>query len=236
MAGWAAVVPFLLLIFGLGLADVAVVFSLEADAVTTAIGIALYFALPFVGSILVARAARIMAPALAGQRVSFGRAGRGLRGALPHVFAAAMISTLLTFVLSQLDPVLLARVAPFLVIGPPVLAQVLAIERRPLGEAWRRTRELVTGQALRVFLYLLCMALAVAMFRELLVGLVFQATRGLGDAGLLSALAFTILTGLGLSFMAAAGLVTYLDCRTRTETYALEDLKESDDVATDDEV
>lgn len=228
--GWSAVLPFVLLTTILSLGDLAVRLTIEDEGTRLGARLILLFALPLVGSVLAARTARMLAPALAGQTVSFRQTGEDLSGSRSHLLACGMIATLLTLILAQVNP-LLGLIGPHLVLGPPILAQVVGLERRTLVEAWARLRVLAKGQALRIFLYLLCAALALVMFEVIIAGLIFTLVRNSAgaDAGAIATIPVeAVLTGLGLSFMAAVSLVAYFDCRTRTEDFELDDLRRRD--------
>lgn len=229
--GWAVVVPFVALTTLLSLGDLAIRLTIEADTAQLGARLGLLFALPLVGSMLAARTARMMARSLVGDPSSFRGAGEALRTSRSHLLACGMIATLLTLILAQVNP-LLGLIGPHLVLGPPILAQVIGLENTTLIEGWGRVRVLVKGQALRIFLYVLCAALALVMFEVIITGLIFTlvANAAGGDAGAIAAIPIEAATaGFGLSFMAAFSLVAYFDCRTRAEDFDVDDLKELDE-------
>lgn len=231
-AGWKVILPFVALTAVLSMADLGARLSIENDDTLLGVRLGLLFALPLVGSMIAARTTRVLAPALAGENVSLKQAGVDLRGHRSHMLACGMIAMLLTFVLAQVNP-LLGLIGPHLVLGPPLLVQVVGLEREPLGAAWRRVREMVRGQALRIFLYILCAALALVMFEVILAGLVFTlvANASSTDAGAIAGIPIEVISsGIGLGFMAAFGLVAYFDCRTRFEGLELDDLKRNEEV------
>ena len=227
-AGRRGLLPFLIL--GVLLA---VVLSFALDLIGDSGGrLAILYlqllALPLLSSLLVPRVARVMAFALRGDSITFREAGRDLRGTTPHVFAGGMIAALLALLLTQMLGLLGALIGWHLAMGPPVFAQIIGLERRSMQEAFPRTRQLAKGSALRVFLYLLCAALALVMFETVLSGLVVT---GLG-VGLPIDVAEAVfvpvsgaVTGFGLWFMCAMGLVTYFDMRTRAEDFDVDDLR-----------
>lgn len=197
--------------------------------------ILLVFALTLVGGLvsatgIVARSIVVMADGSSGRTTTMTTAGARLRPVKSHVIAAGMISLLLSggvavLLIYNLGPF----VAPYLFLGPPVLAPVIALEGKTLPEGWRRTRRLLSGNALRLFLYLLCAALLLSLTQLILGQTLLSALSSLGTGFalvLVATAAWSTLLGLAFSLMVAVTLIAYFDLRSRKENFALEDLQE----------
>ena len=185
--------------------------------------------LTLVGGLFSSRASSTMVQHLGGAPTPSEGPSQRLRDARSHLVAAGMVGAGVAVVLTLGFGLLGALVGMHLMLGPPVLSQSVAIEGRPFQEALARARELLRGQSLRVFLYLLCAALALSMFELMVIRLAVVAASALLN-GNLAAIGSGVLIGgtlgLGLSFMAAVGLVTYFDVRSRNETFDVTDLRE----------
>jgi hypothetical protein len=106
--------------------------------------------------------------------------------------------------------------------GPPIVVQVIAHERKTLQEALPRARSLWRRQLLRIFLYLLSIALGLTLFWLVLVLLAqgALASNGVEFSALgevLFALGAGALFGLCLPLMIAMSTLAYIDLRARTE-------------------
>lgn len=177
-------------------------------------------ALPLLGSLVSARTSRVMALSLAGRNISLRDAGAGLRGYRSHLFAAAMLASFLTLALTFAMGLLGAFLGSHLMLGPPVLAQVISLERATFSEAWMRMKELARGQALRTFLYLLCGALMVVMAEILISGIIFSILSAAIDEGVavvVNTPIAGIVSGFGLALMSAFTLESYLELRARQD-------------------
>ena len=197
-------------------------------------------ALPFLGSLVSARTSRVMALSLAGRDITLRAAGVGLRGYRSHLVVAAMLASFLTLALTFAMGLLGAFVGSHLLLGPPILAQVIALERASFSEAWIRTKELLRGQALRLFLYLLCAALMIVMAEIIISGIVFTVLVAAIDedvAVVVNTPIAGIVSGFGLALMSAFALESYLELRTRQdEDFGIEGLAtELEDDELDDE-
>ncbi len=185
--------------------------------------------LAVVGSVLSGRASVMLTRAIVGEP-SDGRAvSASMGGAVSHLVAASMLSGLLVVVLTMLFQLIGALVGLHIMLGPPVLLHIVAIEKRSFNEALKRVRDLVRGQVLRTFLYLLCAGLLLGMIELVLIRLAESLV-----AGALDGMAQTVITaavvggllGLGLSFMSVFNLIVYFDMRTRNENLELSGLKQ----------
>lgn len=185
-------------------------------------------AFPLLGSLVSARTSRVMALSLAGRDVSLREAGAGLRGYRSHLLAAAMLATFLTLALTFSMGLLGAFLGSHLMLGPPILAQVISLERATFSTAWIRMKDLARGQALRTFLYLLCAALMIVLTEILVAGIVYTILAGAIDediAAVINTPFAGIVSGFGLALMSAFILESYLELRVRDdEDFNLEEL------------
>lgn len=185
--------------------------------------------LPLVSSLLVPRISRVMAFALVDNEISFRQAGRALRGTWPHIFAGGMIAALLTLLVTQVMGVLGALIAWHVAMGPPVFAHVIGLERESMQGAFARARRLAKGSALRIFAYMVSAALAFVMVEFIVSSLIASALTTAVDAGVAQAIFVPIsgvVSGVGLSFMCALGLVAYFDLRARSEDFDIDELRQ----------
>ena len=193
---------------------------------------------PFVGSLLVGRSSRVIANQVAGRRVSLREAGPP-EGSRSHLFAAAMLSAFLVLAVSVAMGLVGFFLGAQLLLGPPLLVHVIALERLSFTDGWARTREIVRGNALRMFLYLLCIALGLMLVE-------FPLAQGI-SALLLEVIptdfpelvffpVLGIVIGVGMSLMSAFMFESYLDLRAREdEDFDFEQLAEELEQDDDDE-
>lgn len=239
-------------------ARVAVPFFVTAALLTTATGVAaasvgaagssggvigIYalqlLGMPFVMSLLAARAEGVMVGALTGGDVTIREAGRRQRNVRTHLFTAAAVAAFLTLILLLAMGLLGALVAAHLFLGPTILVSVIVFEEQSFQEGWIRTKQLLRGHGMRLFLYLLCIAMALVLVEIVLSGLTIRLAVAVAGSGALSnvALPFTgwvsgtgAWGGLGLSFMSAVGLMAYFDLRSKAEEdFEVADLAEEDE-------
>ena len=184
-----------------------------------------------VGSLAAAVASAMAAGSLAQREGTPAAAIRSLRPVRTDLLAAALASSMVTLALvfllagSGLLNLLTFVITPLL-FGPPVLAQVIAIEHRTLGAAWRRSRELLAGNAPRVLLYLVNVALGIGLLQLIFLGLSVSVASGVG--GMAGTVAFFTVQSVGASltypFLALTCVVVYLDIRASHESFELADL------------
>ena len=203
--------------------------NLNDSGLTLAALYAQLLVLPLVSSLVVPRVSAVMASSLAGKDLSFRAARDRLRGIGPHILAGGMVAAFLTLFFTQFLGLLGAFVGWHVAMGPPVFAQVVGFEKRPVQEAFRRVRQLAKGSALRVFMYLLCAALALVMFETILSNTLLAGLDAAVGAGAAEAIFIPfsgLVTGLGLAFMCSMGVIAYLDMRARFEDFDGDDLQE----------
>jgi hypothetical protein len=169
-------------------------------------------------SILVALGAALIASDLVGRRRSLAGVSRELRSLRASLLGTALFSMLLGG-FAHLLPYL-GLVLPLVLLGPPVLAQVVAVEERPLAEAWPRARSLLARQMLRMFSFLL----VVVLFLRLLEGILYSAALGVASGAGWGVGALAVLQGAAsaafmgfvmLPFLTALMAALYFDLRRR---------------------
>lgn len=99
--------------------------------------------------------------------------------------------------------------------GPPVLVQVIALERLTLQQAWPRARVLIKGATPRVVLYLLTIVLGIGLLSALTLSLLAELLGGIEETArfaVLSALQI-FAVGLTLPLLACASFVIYRHLR-----------------------
>ena len=120
---------------------------------------------------------------------------------------ASMIAIWAVILLAQFGFVLMP-----LFFGPPILIQVIALERLTLRPARTRAREILKGQTSRVIVYLLVVALLIGLLGTAALG-AFLAVADNGGSDLLLAGVFSIVqilvAAFMLPFLAACSYVCY---------------------------
>jgi hypothetical protein len=169
-------------------------------------------------SIIVALAGAVIAAQLLSSRRTLAEAYSGLRPRRSDLLGSALYSMLLGG-FAHLVP-FLGLVLPLTLLGPPVLAQVVAIEERPLAEARPRALRLFSGRMLKTFLFLL----PVTLVLRLLEGVLYTAALGAASAAGWDPAALAVLQGIGsaafmglvmVPFLAAVMAALYFDMRAR---------------------
>ncbi len=237
----AVVIPFLFLIGFLSLTPLAILpfqDSSARSAVVTSLYLLRIFGVPLLGAWVVARVAvlveereRALALETGEGGVPEGGAGPGgatWRGAgartkpqRSHIAAAAMLATALTLFLGVALDLLGFAVAPFLFLGPPLLIHAIALEGLSFVDGWARMRALMKGEAARTIVYLVSVALALALAQII----VTEGVRiGLTDVGLgivaevaIILIVSLVTAGVALSFMALVGIATFNELKRRNE-------------------
>jgi len=178
------------------------------------------------GGLGVALGATIIADSLAGEAVSARAAVRSCRPLMRELLAAALFGALLGMLI-----VFASQGAGLLFLplfyGPPLIAQVIALEARPFQMATARVREMGRGQLARIFGYLLFVAVLIGLIVAVVPRLIASPAEGLGEAGQLGVfvLLSVVLSAVALAFFAAVSTVAYFDLRARFENYGPDDLK-----------
>jgi hypothetical protein len=157
-------------------------------------------------SILVALGAALIAADLVGRRRSLADAYRELRPLRASLLGAALYSMLMGG-FAHLVP-FLGLILPLVLLGPPALAHVVAVEEQPLAEARPRARALLAGQTLRSFTYLL----PVVVGLRLLEGILYSAALGVASGAGWSGGSLAVLQGAASAAFMGLVMVPFLTC------------------------
>lgn len=190
-----------------------------------ALRLPLYLLVQIVGPAILASVAMavgsnvIWSRAYDGPAKTLGSAWRKVAPGLKEVLAASLLSGILSLTLA----LFLRNLAPlvlYVVFGPPVLIQVVALEQRDLQGAWGRTRSLLAGRAGRTLLYLLTVAIGVALLSAVIVSLAYSLVADTGDVTRAVALNIVNVLVLGLLFpyLNCAGFSIYDSLRAEVDT------------------
>ncbi len=223
---------FLVVVLALGVIAVAAAATVRAEGGGPAIGA---FTLQLALFVPAASVAAAVASVLLLHRVA--RLSVGIAAAVRmtlrhgvHVVAAGLLVSIVALAAILLLGPLASLVVIPLLVGPPVLVQVIVWEGLPFQEALRRTRILVRDHWSRVFLYLFTIALAVGVAQMVVTGvlgsLLVEFVRSRTTASVLVvSVANSVVAALALAYMAAASVVAYLDLRFRAEGISAERLR-----------
>jgi hypothetical protein len=200
----------------------------DGDALWAGVFLARETLFQLVGSLVVTAGAVVMTDRLGGRDTRISEAATRLQPQRSAVIVAALYSVLLALVGNLLQ--VFALVVPVLLLGPPILAQVVALENRGAATAVPRARALLKGHLLRVLGSLFLLLLGV---RVLELGLYFAVFVTMNGAGVDQFAALGIIEGtlrgltsglVILPFAAALSLASYFDLRARAERFDLETL------------
>jgi hypothetical protein len=210
----------------LTLPDEQIVFGSETPtSVLVVVSLALTVVPLVIGAIVVAATSILLTDRIVGKRLGVRAAFKAVRNHLGSVAAAGLAATVVSVLLRMLLPPLAFFIQPLLY-GPAILVQVIALEGSDLRPALTRAGDLLRKEALRIFMYLFAISLAVSVLNVLLPAV---STIGLHDTSALSFVALgslvqIVVAILMLPFVAAAMLVAYLDLRASKEDLTLEEL------------
>jgi hypothetical protein len=173
-------------------------------------------------SLGVAVAVLVVADRLAGKPGSFRESLRETMSSAPSIVVGALLAALpYIFTFFMFGPYM----APFLrelFVGPPIVITALVLERKRVGAALSRARELLESNWSRMLLYLITVAAGVG-----LVDFVIQqsALRLVGAASTdvvgysLAVLVSVIVPSALMPFVACVWLIAYFDLRARAESF-----------------
>ena len=180
----------------------------------------------FGASVLASTAAVVMTDDLADRTTAGWQAGARLKRVRIPLAIAAIYSAMIIGALAFL-PVLGFILFLPLFLGPPILAQVIAIEGAPTPEALPRSRFLLAGHTVRVFGYLVSICLGWSLANFLVTTIVLLPGGALGEGGqrVASGVVSGVVLGLLLPWLAAAALACYLDLRVRKDDLDLATLR-----------
>ena len=173
-----------------------------------------------IGGIAVATSAILLSDRLVGKTTVATDAFRQIRPHLRALLAAGLAAGLAFIVLLQLAGLFAFFVLPLLY-GPVIVSQVIVLERLDFRAATQRSGELLHKEKVRIFMYLFTMALGVTLLSfisALVVALLASATNA-QVFSLLGTLMQIAAAAVLMPFIAAAGLVSYLDLRARKEGF-----------------
>jgi hypothetical protein len=202
--------------------------SADSNALWAGVFLARESLFQLLGSLVVTAGAVVMTDRMGGRDTGISAAAARLQNQRSAVTVAALYSVLFALVGNLLQ--VFALVVPVLLLGPPILAQVVALENRAAVSAVPRTRELLRGHLLRVLGSMFLLLLGV---RVLELGLYFGVLAALRGAGVDQFAALALIEGtlravisgvVILPFAAALSLASYLDLRARREPFDLETL------------
>jgi hypothetical protein len=147
-------------------------------------------------------------------RGAFNSLGRFKKELLASALLAGMIDLALAAFLGLLGLLLVG-----LFYGPPILVQVVTIERMSLQEAWPRAKELLRGRTPRVFLYLLAVALGTSLLSAVTLNILAAVTEGLPDVAnyLVLSVLQILAVGLTVPLLACASYVCYRELRAEKD-------------------
>jgi hypothetical protein len=207
--------------------------SRTAETDTTALG-ALFYAGQFfltavVGGYIAVAAAYTRSEGMQSRRASIFAGFRQVADMWGHLAAANLLTGLLAVLMLFAVGLIGLFLGLPLRLGPPVLLLVIAFEKLGSGAAWSRASALVKGNALRTYTYLLMLALMSMVVLLLGQRLIEIGLDGLSLSDLGAALIFTAVTVILYALLdvalSAGLLVTYVDCRSRSdEEFSIEDL------------
>ncbi|HEU4481024.1 MAG TPA: hypothetical protein VFS18_03990, partial [Actinomycetota bacterium] len=129
-----------------------------------------------------------------------------LRGRWREVVTAALFAAMFSFPLT----LFVGFLGLLVLIGPPVVMQIVVIEGKPFRVAWPEAKMLASGNLGRILLHLLTVSLGIVLVRSALLGIVGATADG--DAGLAAVYVIgqTVVTALTLPLLAACTYVCYL--------------------------
>jgi hypothetical protein len=170
------------------------------------------------GSVAAGIATVVIGDGIAGVHTTMGEARRRLsprtRDVLASALLAALIATVLVVILGPIGQLLM-----YAIIGPPIVLHAVTLESRQFSAAWRRARELLRMEAMRIFVYVINVALGIILVVQGTLRTVASATRDAADGIQAVALSLLggVLLGLTIPFLVATVVVSYLDLRARKE-------------------
>lgn len=175
----------------------------------------LVFALELVGALagtaLFAAASIVFSDHVDGSPSSLRAALLSLRPLASDLIRAALFSAIFSiFALTLIGGISL------LFIGPPIVVQLIAVDRLHLREAWARTRVMASGEWPRIVGVLLLVVLVLALVPRAIFGFI-EVGSDLTDASQLAVLAGLqlLVAGLGYPYLAATQFVLYRDLSER---------------------
>jgi hypothetical protein len=184
------------------------------------------------GSMVAAVAGLIITDGFVGLVLTVPQALRELRGRMDHVVIAGGVSALVALFFALFGPWLYVIMLLPMFFGPPILVQTITVEKKTFLEARRRMKELLAGQRLRTFMYLLSMALIAGVIAmTIFLSIAQQAVQGsqLDSSTYLVETIRGVVFGLAAAFIACGATVLYLGIRAERENLDHAELEEMRD-------
>jgi len=200
-----------------------IIFIDSPTFVTVPISILLQLVIPAAaGSVAVMVVAVIAAAEVAGSEATIADGLRKIGGNMRAVLEAMGLSALITMFVALVIG-LYASLIFHLFLGPPLIAQAVAVDGRSLPNAWSHVQSITRKRLGRVLLYLLNVALLVGIAALMLVGGITTAVAGAPDAveTTVFILSQSVLLGALAAFMAVFETVLYLDLNASTTAGAI---------------
>jgi hypothetical protein len=197
-----------------------VVFDIDRDQEFAA-ALAIFLpslAIVLLGSLGVVATGVILADEIAGRRIGARDAVESLRPHQKELFAAALAAALISILLQFIPPIGLVVIP--LLLGPPIVGHMIALQQMTLSEAWARSKTLLAGEWVRIALYLISFVFAVALVQVPVIWgaeAIFDAVQSNDLHYMLRALTVGTMAAATFPFLAACGLLAYLDLRARAE-------------------
>ena len=143
-----------------------------------------------------------------------------------EVVASGLLAAAITLVLAVVLAPLMLLILPMF-FGPPIVVLVVALERQRLQPAMTRARSLTRGSAGRLVGAFLVIALGIGLLQLMLTQIGFGVSNSLTEGVQLAIVlaVLSVIQALLYPYIAATGLIAYLDVRARTENFGEEDLK-----------
>ena len=163
-----------------------------------------------IAAVIFDRAERIAAPTERPLSQALGVVRERAKDVVTTALFAGMICLALATFLGPLGLLLLGTF-----FGPPIVMQIICVEKLNLQDAWARTREISKGHVLRVMAYLLTIALGVGILGALVVSLVSSSVTSSPTRGIAFALVQIVVLSATLPFLAAAQYAVYRDLSYR---------------------
>ena len=200
--------------------------NMTADLLELAFGLVIPVVVTVtLGGIGVAIGGAVLADRLAG-KVTTARETLSSGFPMREVVASGLLAAAITLVLAVVLAPLMLLILPMF-FGPPIVVLVVALERQRLQPAMTRARSLTRGSAGRLVGAFLVIALGIGLLQLMLTQIGFGVSNSLTEGVQLAIVlaVLSVIQALLYPYIAATGLIAYLDVRARTENFGEEDLK-----------
>lgn len=207
-------------------ASIVIADNMEADLLELAFGLVIPVVVTVtLGGIGVAIGGAVLADRLAGKMTT---ARQVLSSGFPtrEVVASGLFAAAITLVLAVVLAPLMLLILPMF-FGPPIVVLVVALERERLQPALSRARSLTKGSAGRLVGAFLVIALGIGLLQLMLTQIGFGVSNWLSEGAQLAVVLalLSFIQALLYPYIAATGLIAYLDVRARNENFGEEELR-----------